>query len=317
MSSHLSDDQMVALLHGTQPAAERDETARHLRTCARCAESLAREAAVDQVLFAARAAAPPAPVPAPHVPAARSRRAPVGWLVGGAVGAAATIAVGFAGVAGMASATGRTDMGDPLAWQNLVFYIPLAAGLLLVLGSAVAGHDHDGGADHGGGADHDHDGPHGGDHGAGRVFSLLGVGRVPLTVVLMIVLLLFGGIGIILNTVLASLGLAPELYGPIALGASLVYTVLLAGQVARLVDRLLPTTETYRVTRQGFAGCTGTLLLPADASSGYAQVKDREGNVHNVKCRTTGAALPKGTAILIVEYDEAARSYVVDANPIV
>jgi membrane protein implicated in regulation of membrane protease activity len=314
MSSHLSDDQMVALLHGTQSAADREEAARHLRTCARCTETLAREAAVDQVLFAARAAAEPPP---PRVAAARSRRAPLGWLVGGAVGAAATVAVGYAGVAGMASGTGRTDMGAPLAWQNLVFYLPRAAGLLLVLGSAVAGHDHDGGADHDHDGGADHDGTHGGDHGIGRALSLLGVGRVPLTVALMIALLLFGGIGIILNTILASLGLAPGLYGPIAVGASLVYTVLLAGQFARLLDRLLPTTETYNVTRHGFAGCTGTLLLPADLSSGYAQVKDREGNVHNVKCRTTGAALPKGSAILIVEYDEATRSFVVDANPIV
>ena len=77
----------------------------------------------------------------------------------------------------------------------------------------------------------------------------------------------------------------------------------------------MPTTETYLITRQGFAGCTGKLLLPADASSGYAQVKDREGNVHNIKCRTNGAALAKGREILVVEYDEETQVYVVDGNP--
>src|SRR5687767_15004185 len=32
--------------------------------------------------------------------------------------------------------TGGTDMDHLLAWQNLVFYIPLAVGLILVFGSA-------------------------------------------------------------------------------------------------------------------------------------------------------------------------------------
>jgi membrane protein implicated in regulation of membrane protease activity len=205
-------------------------------------------------------------------------------------------------------------MSDPLAWQNLIFYIPLAAGLLMILGSAFTGHGHDGGADHDAGHDHDQD--HDGHHGVGRMLELIGVGKVPLTLALMTALVLFGGLGIIMNVILGALGVSPGLIGPISLVAAAIYAVILSGQTAKLIARFLPTSESYHVTRQDFAGCTGTLLLPADESSGYAQVKDREGNVHNLKCRTVrGATLAKGAPILIIEYDEATRTYVVDANP--
>jgi hypothetical protein len=226
------------------------------------------------------------------------------------VGAAATAGLAYVGVgaAGQISTSGRDDMGNPLAWYNVIFYIPLVIGVLLVLGSAFAGHGHDAGHDHD--ADHGHDGD---GHG---LLSLLGVGRVPLTVGLMIAAFLFGGIGVIVNLTLAAAGLAPGVYGPIAVGSAVVYTLLLTRPAASLIQRVMPTTETYPITRQDFAGCTGTLLLPADPTTGYAQVKDPEGNVHNIKCRTARDALAKGTSILIVEYDEETKTYVVDANPV-
>lgn len=221
-------------------------------------------------------------------------------------------------------------MDHLLAWQNVIFYIPLAVGLLLIVGSAMGGHH--GGADHdvghdlalhgdGGGAgalDAAHGHGDGDGHEGGlltRALSMLGVGRVPLTVVLMMASLLFGGIGIITNTILSSLGLPAWIHGLCALAVAFVGMVSLTSSAARLLNRFFPTTETYRVSRHDFAGCTGMLLLPADPQSGYAQVKDHEGNVHNIKCRTSKGALPKGGEILVIEYDERTATYLVDVNP--
>jgi membrane protein implicated in regulation of membrane protease activity len=194
-------------------------------------------------------------------------------------------------------------MGDPLAWHNLVFYIPLIAGLLLVIGAAWSG----------GGHGHDHD-AHAGEH-ASHPLAILGVGRVPLLVALLITFLVFGGVGVIATNVLAAFGLGSSLTGVLAIVVALLATLLGAGRIARALDRRFPATETYRVARTDFIGCTGTLLLPADPQNGLAQVKDPEGNVHNIKCRTARAALAKGTAILIVDYDEAARTFLVDVQP--
>lgn len=326
MTSHLNEDQRVALLQGTLSADVRGELKRHLERCASCADALAREAALDAVLWEARRALVDAPVQAqPHrgLRAAAPRPARRGggrarvWL-GAAVAVAAATAIGYAGSAGDPSGKGAAI--QLFAWQNVIFYIPLAVGLLLILGSAIGVHDHDAGHDAGDVPGHGGDGDDAGHHDAhgsqfARAFELLGVGRVPLTVVLMITSLYFGGTGIVLNAVLASFGLAPSFYGPISVAGAFVAMVALSGATARLIHRHLPMSESYQVSRHDFAGCTGTLLLPADGSSGYAQIKDREGNVHNIQCRTTAGALAKGTAILVVEYDEDSKTFVVDANP--
>jgi hypothetical protein len=222
------------------------------------------------------------------------------------------------------------DMDHLLAWQNIIFYIPLAVGLLLVFGSAFSGHVHEAsahhdvehGVEHGqGGSPKDGgalDGSHGHDHDGAffaKALSMFGVGRVPLTVVLMLVSLLFGGIGIIANTILSSFGLPASLYGPIAIAAAFVGMLALTRSAIKLLNRFMPTTETYRVSRHDFAGCTGTLLLPADTASGYAQVKDHEGNVHNIKCRTVQGTLPKGEAILVVKYEQDTQTFLVDTDP--
>lgn len=206
-------------------------------------------------------------------------------------------------------------MDHLLAWQNVVFYIPLVVGLLLVLGSAFGSHEQDSSAgpdaEHDLGHDHAHDGS-----AASGALGWLGVGRVPLTVVLMMVSFLFGGSGIIFNTILSSFGLPAWIYGPISITLALTAALLLTGVGARLLVRYLPTTESYQVARRDFAGCTGTLLLPASPVEGYAQVKDHEGNVHNIKCRTVQGALPKGGEIMVVHYDEETATYVVDKNPV-
>jgi hypothetical protein len=319
MTSHLTEDQRVALLHGTLAADARDDVKRHLGACASCADALAREAALDAVLWETRHSLVDQPAttrhadrpPAARKPALHPRRA---WWAAGAIGVAAATAIAYAGSTGIASA--RVDMGSVFAWHNVIFYIPLAVGLLLILGSAFGVHDHDAG--HAGGhhdAAHDASHDHGPDSLFARGFAMLGVGRVPITIVLMITSLYFGGLGITLNTLLASSGLAPWLYGPISIAGAFVGMVVLGGATARLIHRHLPTSETYSLSVHHFAGCRGTLLLPADASSGYAQIKDPEGNVHNIRCHTTAGTLPKGAAILVVEYDEETKAFVIDANP--
>jgi membrane protein implicated in regulation of membrane protease activity len=160
---------------------------------------------------------------------------------------------------------------DLLAWQQLVFCIPLVVGLLLAAGAA---------------AHHGHD---------------LWLPRV------MIGCLVFGSLGLVLHGAMA-LGMA------LSLGAASATTLALTRR--RLVQRLLPSAETYLVSRHGFAGCGGTLLYATDESTGYAQIKDREGNVHNLRCRSVDGPLAKGTAILVVEYDEPAQIFLVAANPL-
>jgi hypothetical protein len=323
MTSHLTEEEMVALLQGTLARDARDQAKRHLGSCAACTDALAREASLDAVLWRARhAAVARAGAAAPPDPGVRTPRAPRSGHARSWIGAA--IAVGVATAVGDASSTSSASMvskasaaSDLLGWQNIAFFIPLVAGLLLIVGSVFGAHGHGTGHDLGHAAGH---GPHAGagheGHGSlfARAFAVLGVGRVPLSIVLMVASLYFGGLGIILNTLLSAAGLAPSFYGPISLAGAFVGMVALSGATARLIHRHLPAMESYPISRHDFAGCSGTLLLPADTCSGYAQIKDREGNVHNIRCYSMRGAVPKGTAVLVVEYDEDSQTFVIDVN---
>jgi hypothetical protein len=335
MTAHLSEVHRLGLLHGNLAEPERTEAKAHVRDCPECARALTQDAQLDEVLWEARRAQPVSALAlaVPQRRLAPPRRAPrrfatAAWLGAGACAVAAVATWG-------AGAAARTQGAatSVLDWQNVVFYISLAAGLLLVLVSMLGGHGHsdahveahvevhvDGHvephADTGAGADH-----HGlagevpgGGSSLGRIFSLLGIGKVPLSIVLMVASLVFGGAGVIANIIFSSAGLAPGLYGPISIAIALAVVLGVTGPAARLLHRVMPASETYRVSRHDFAGCTGKLLLPADATSGYAQVKDFEGNVHNVQCRAIKDPLPKGAPILIVAYDEKTQTFLVEAH---
>jgi membrane protein implicated in regulation of membrane protease activity len=225
-----------------------------------------------------------------------------------------------------------------LAWGNLVFYIPLVVGLLLVVGMALGvadtGHDLEGhaelGADGAGhvGADGGHDagghdtgghgdGGHGqaGGHGSAAqgLLSLLGFGRVPLMILLTTLCLLFGGSGIILNNSLGALGIHGGWAGWISLPGALVCTLVVTPFLARLVARLMPTTETASMSKEDLFGCTGTLILPSDRDSGLVQVR-RGGDVYQLPCRSA-VPLAKGTTVLVTDYDDPQRAYSVCVDP--
>lgn len=224
-------------------------------------------------------------------------------------------------------------MDGPFDWQNLIFLIPLAFGLLMFLGAAFGlgeghGHDADGHAGH----DHGHDG--GKDAGKGGKVSnpldataaethgfnpigsfldLLGVGRVPLTVVLAVAGLTFGGAGYVGNILLNGTGLNPAYFAWITIPASFLSMTVLTGAIARGLNRVMPTSESYNVTKHDLVGQVGTLTLPADAARGLAQVKDRQGNVYSVACRTEGQELKSGQEILVLEYAAEKDVYLVQA----
>lgn len=232
-------------------------------------------------------------------------------------------------------------MENLLAWQNLIFYIPLAFGLLMIIGAAfgIGGDgdhdlDHDLDLDHDvdldadgeldadhdldGEVEHDHDagdGRHGGPNLLSPVLSVLGVGKVPLSIVLMIAGCVFGGTGIIMNTVLKPVLVHPAAYAWISALTAFVAMAVVTGRMAALINRFMPTTESYNITRASLCGRRGELVLAASEHGGLAIVKDHEGNVHNLHCRTKEGILLKGRGIVVVDYEEDTNTYLVAADP--
>lgn len=204
-----------------------------------------------------------------------------------------------------------------LEWYNLVFFIPIVVGLALIAGSALGlGHDsehdvsHDVHHDTGHGDGHDQDGHHD-QSNFSKALSILGVGRAPMTVVLMIMSLLFGGIGFISNLLLRPILVTPYVYFWVSFAVAVVGMVVGTGKTARLIARVLPSTETDSVTKYDLVGQSGELMLPADMTTGLASVKAHDGSVHQITCRTNEGSLPKGGEVVVVDYKEDGDVYVV------
>jgi membrane protein implicated in regulation of membrane protease activity len=211
------------------------------------------------------------------------------------------------------------------AWYNLIFYIPLAAGVLLILGVAlgvelphgvdVDAHpdmDADGGAD-GHGADGDqqsHDG-----HASGQgLLALLGFGKAPVLVLIMAMALIFGGTGTIANLFLASLLQTSGVFVFISIAAASMAMVTFTGLIGRVVNRFMPTLETTSVKRKDLVGCTGSLVLAADPKGGLAQIS-KDGDIYQVSCRSS-EPLGRGVPVLVIEYDSDQNVYLVTRNPL-
>jgi membrane protein implicated in regulation of membrane protease activity len=213
------------------------------------------------------------------------------------------------------------------AWWNLIFVVPFGVALLylglyvftgLTFGDADLDHDlsvdhevdvaHDFDADHDVDADHDHDVSI--DDGGMSFLSLLaliGVGRVPLSLVLMILLILWGSIGFALNQLLAQWIGATAMVGVISMPATMAVSLVLTGLIARVVAKVLPTNETYARKRSDLVGTSGEAILPIDAGFGLVTVRDAHGDLFQVPCRVAEgeAAIAKGTRVVLFEYDAA------------
>lgn len=223
------------------------------------------------------------------------------------------------GVVESGHSAGQSVMSYLLSWYNLVFFIPLVVGLLLVVGMAF-GSTHEAG-------DADADAPGHIAEGAEighmepatawwlGVASVLGVGRVPVTLVAMTFLLTFAGFGIALNTLLASLIRETSVFALASVILATLGAYFSTGSLARLFARFLPTTESYNIRAADLTGCLGTLVVASDERSGLCDVKDREGNLHRVSCRTNGGKLRKNLEVVVTDYDERLSVYFIESMP--
>lgn len=194
---------------------------------------------------------------------------------------------------------------DMLAWYNVIFYIPLVVGLLMAIGMAtgVAGLHHDVGVDGDGHADHGH--AHDTDrHG---LASLLGFGKVPVLLVVLTMLLTFGGIGVSLNLFLDE-ELKANLVPLISIAVAAICTIALTGTLSRVIARIMPTTETASTTKQDLIGVVGTLTLIPGASVGLAQIT-KNGDMFQIHVQVDGESLAKGASVLVTEYDPTSDVY--------
>jgi membrane protein implicated in regulation of membrane protease activity len=179
--------------------------------------------------------------------------------------------------------------------ENLPFSVALLVMLLIGLVEAVglgasAAHV-DLGADGGLGAD---------------LLGWLGVGRVPLLILLVVFLAIFGMAGIAVQQAAAGVTGAP-LSPWLASGAALAAALPLTGIGARGLARIMPQDETTAVSLDTLLGRRGTITVGTArrGSPAQARVRDAFGQSHYVMVEPNDEAHPigEGETVLLIRRD--------------
>ncbi len=221
---------------------------------------------------------------------------------------------------------------DLLQWWNLIFVLPFGLGVLYVLlmatGAVAAEGGHDFGFDH----DHDHDlgvdhDPHldvdaiDGPGFAGHMLTLLGIGRVPLSLIGTCFCLVWGFFGWASNEVFRSFFPAPALFVWLSIAVALFMALLLTRFLVFGMTKYLPLDESYSVSDSQLVGRRAKVRFSVTPTSGTAQLNDQYGSLHEVPCRLKSEnsevqSLPPGTPIILLDYDREKQIFYVRHDPL-
>jgi len=210
-----------------------------------------------------------------------------------------------------------------LDWQNLVFLLPMLAalGYTLLMASGLGsgahgidvdhdvdldvGHDLDAGVEHN--LETDHDVGHAFHPGAlARLLGLFGVGRVPLSILILSACFVWGAVGLALNVWLGTADMLRVL-GLTALAAVLGTRLLAEGLAA-----LMPGEESYHTTKEELVGLTGDVLYEVTLTSGAVRLRDPTGNLLDLDCRIhSGDGIKAAQRVVLDEYDPSADVFFV------
>lgn len=157
-----------------------------------------------------------------------------------------------------------------------------------------------------GDADIDLDADSDGLPGAGMfdgLLTLLGIGRIPLTIWLALFLFLFAGIGLSIQEYAESLTGAP-LYSWLAAVVAAGLTLPVTGMLTRPLGRIMPKDHTTAVSTQSLVGRRATISVGVarNGSAARAAVRDMHGQMHNVMVEPHEASseMHAGDEVLLV-----------------
>lgn len=145
-----------------------------------------------------------------------------------------------------------------------------------------------------------------------RLLSILGVGRVPLMLVLSIFCLIWGATGVAGNQIFATMLRAPALYVWPSMACAFLISYASTSGLSQLIARITPQLETYGTEEELLVGRIARAAYQLDASPGSAFLLDDQQNRIQVRCQThDGSVIPGGAELLLLEYDPASRIFTV------
>lgn len=153
-----------------------------------------------------------------------------------------------------------------------------------------------------------------------RALSVLGFGKVPVSILMTCLMVIFGAVGLICNGLFASVfpwQWAPEIYFWPSFGVAGFAALSLTGATARGINRIMPTSETYVIKASELVGRVGISVYGlAEGQRGVVSVKDESGTLHRVSGHAVDAAIGKDKEIIVVRYHREGDYYDVSESPL-
>ncbi len=145
------------------------------------------------------------------------------------------------------------------------------------------------------------------------LLAWIGLGRAPLSILLMVLLISWGVIGFVTNVLLAPVMPWPWMAVFGSLPTAAAGSLLITRSTVRLVAKWLPTMETYARPTGALVGSSGEALYNISERFGIASVRDSRGDLFQVACRVYPGDQPiaKGTQVLLVDYNDGEKCFFV------
>jgi membrane protein implicated in regulation of membrane protease activity len=219
-------------------------------------------------------------------------------------------------------------------WQNIIFMFASAGAILVFVVSAFFGLEHEmGGADADAdvdvdadvdsdvgighdGIEHVHDFEHG-EHDSGiiKALSILGVGKVPMSIVLALLMLSFGALGLTANIIFAAMKIPPNVYFIFSFSGATVLSLLITAKTTSLFAKFAPPIETVVTSPYDVVGRTGTSVYKINDQHGTVHAYDARGDLRRVKARTApGKTIEANREVILEEYDREDDCYIVSES---
>lgn len=212
------------------------------------------------------------------------------------------------------------------AGYNLPFTIALIvcvflSGLQFLSGGDDGDSDQDSDSDADGDSDSDSDSDGDGeiDNPLTAILDFMGVGRVPMTIFLLLFTMVFGLSGWVTTRLLFGDNLSP--FFPAILGvwfAVFVWSGFITGRLARLMAQLVPSTSTTATQRDQLVGRVGRVASPrVDTKYGQVKVRDPGGTLLTLFAITPADEFPisRDTEVILVDFDPQRKLYTVVPVP--
>jgi hypothetical protein len=138
-----------------------------------------------------------------------------------------------------------------------------------------------------------------------KALGFVGLGKVPLSISGMVLLLTWGLIGFGFNRLLKPVVPTEWFVLLGSLPAAVLGSTFSTHCVVRLMARWMPTTETYAEPIAKLVGRSAEAMFNIDQQFGMAAVRNRKGDLFQIPCRIypDRQPIPKGERVLLVDYD--------------